>query len=258
MKNKIAIRFFAAGMFFLSAISGFGEEKTECDTVAFLENTRHPEGRECWVAMEGKAIHQKRDNSSVEAKIYLGMRFSPEATIAQFIVNGNESYYIKQIYASGNPAEIIPANKTGYDKSMLADIGIHPEDFAMTFLFYDLVKELERDSVKGYECRVLLLSSRDNAVSVKVFISSEYFFPLKAEWYNGVDTRLEAPFRIIEVKSFHKENGIWLAGDLLIHGTTWQTKIEFEESRAGLKDEKAPENLFRDVKLMDGSEKKNN
>lgn len=229
-------------------------EKTEYSAPEFLEKVRHPPGRECWASMDGKAIHQRRGKPLLEALLYLGIRFTPERTIAQVVVNKIEAYYVGQAYsASGEAASVIPANKTGYDKSVLADFGIRPQDLTMTFLFWDLVKELEKDSVKGRDCRVFLLSSKDKSELAKVSISSEYFFPLRVEWYSSAENELGKPYRTLEVSSFRREDDFWVISGLLIYGPGWQTKIEFDETHAGFKDEAPPANLFREIKT---SEKK--
>ena len=248
MKNLLFIVFFIISTVLCA-------EKAEYSALKFLETVRHPPGRECWASMEGKATHQRRGKPLLEALLYLGIRFTPERTIAQVVVNNSEAYYVGQAYsASGEAASVIPANKTGYEKSILADFGIRPQDLTMTFLFWDLVKELEKDTVKGRDCRVFLLSSKDKSELARVSISAEYFFPLRVEWFNNSETVSNGkPYRTLEISSFRRENDFWLVSSLLIYGPGWQTKIDFDETHAGFKDEAPPANLFREIK---GTEKK--
>lgn len=242
------MRYFLFLLFFLSSFVLFSAEK-EYSSLQFLEVVRHPPGRESWAAMNGIAYHLRKDTDVVEAPLYLGIRFTAERTMAQVVINNNEAYFVGQAYnAAKEAASVIPANKTGYAKSMLADFGLRPQDLTMTFLFWDFQKEFPRVSVKGRECRVFLLEAQDKKEIAKVYISAEYFFPLKVEWFAQDDRDLKKPYRTLEISSFKKENDFWIVSSLILYGPGWQTKIEFNQTSAGFKAENMPKDLFKDIK----------
>ena len=245
--NVFTKTFFFLAIFTLSFMTWAAEK--EYSSAQFLEVVRHPPGRESWAAMNGTAFHLRRDKDVVEAPLYLGIRFTSERTMAQVVINGNEAYFVGQAYnASKESASVIPANKIGYPKSMLADFGLRPQDLTMTFLFWDFVRELPRMGVKGRECRVFLLESQDKKELAKVYISAEYFFPLKVEWFALDDKELKKPYRTLEISSFKKENDFWIVSSLILYGPGWQTKIEFSQTAAGFKSENMPKDLFKDIK----------
>lgn len=226
---------------------GDDEKKRNYSPREFLEVARHPPGRECWASMSGEITHRRKGKSTVSAPLYVGIRFTPEMTLAQVLIDGDESYMIGQRYKAGEDAiSVIPEIAAG-KKQHLAVFGLRPEDLAMSFLFWTFVEERPRSSVRGRECRVFVLESPGNEKRrVKVNISAEYFFPLKVEWLPDEPTDGE-PIRTLEIDSFQKEGDFWLVSELRAYGPDWRTAIDFDECDAAYTNEKRPNNLFREV-----------
>ena len=64
---------------------------------------------------------------------------------------------------------------------ILTDAG----DLTLSFIYWPLVQEVEGDSVKGLDCRDMILKSPDFTGLqewVRCSISTEYAYPLRAEW----------------------------------------------------------------------------
>ena len=113
----------------------------------------------------------------------------------------------------------------------------------------ELVRELERETVSGMvPCRVMLLEARDKSESVKVWISAEHGFPLKAEFFKSPEDK--KPFRLMEANGFTKKNGLYYAKTILIEGPGWRTKVEFfpDFVELGLYDKSNPVNVFLPVR----------
>ena len=216
---------------FCSAISFAADKVSSAD---FLKTVRMPPGRESWASMKGKAMHRRKGAAPISAPIYFGVKFSPERTLAQVVIDEAEGYYVGQAYdASKDSTSIIPMKdlKKG-ETSKLAEFGLRAQDLAMSFLYWEFQKELEEDSVKGQDCRVFLLKDPKSPEVVKVHISSEFYFPLKVQWYaQGYVEDKEQ--RTLEIREFEKKDNFWLVSELSLFGPAWKSRVEFEDAKAG-------------------------
>lgn len=212
----------------------------------FLKIARRPPLEESWAKMQGEVTH--KGGAIIKYPLYLGIRFTPERTLAQIVANNNEFYNIGQAYSDKPDNTTIIVNRPKTDKSVLADCGIRPEDLTLSFLYWPFQKELKTEDIKGYPCRVFQLSSPDKKEYSIVYISSQYFFPLKVEWFknsNGNETPKAE--RTLEIKSFKKgsDENFWIVDTLEIYGPGFRTKIEFPESSAGYSKNGVPPELFQ-------------
>jgi hypothetical protein len=239
------MRYFS-GVLFLLLIFTVSAGDKKYSSEEFLNIARNPHGSNHWAVMEGEAQHRRRGSDTVEAPIYIAIRFFPDWTIAQVIVNNNEGYRVGQKYEKSSDAtSVIPMQQGAKQKNALADLGLRPQDLTLTFMFWDLLKELPEESVKGRNCRVFLLESPDKKETVKVYISSEYYFPLKVEWFKAGQKEDEEPYRTGEFLSFRKEGKFWMASSIRIDGPGWKTKIDFDDLKADYVKNSVPKDLFR-------------
>ena len=218
------------------------------DSKAFLEKVRRPPVQESWAKLSGKATHRRADKENQESPMYLGLRFTSERILAQVFVNENESYNIGQQYcAAPGGTSIIATNKNSGGKSILGDFGLRPEDLTLSFLYWDFVSELGKDSIKGRECRVFILKSPTLQEKVKIHIDTETCFPFKAEWMkeDKENKGKEEIYRTIEIISFRKESDFWFVDSFVIYGPGWKTKVEFDNISAGLAKDGIPEDIFK-------------
>ena len=209
----------------------------------FLARVRNPPGRDSWASMKGSAQHRRDDARPVKANIEMGIFFTPVRTLAQIRFNGNDEIYtIGQSYGKDGSTSVDNKIAPG-KKPQIGVFGITPEDLAMSFLYWDFLEEHPRDTVRGQDCRVFTLISKDKSERVKVTISCEYFFPLRAEWFRKEETE---PVRKLEAAAFKKNNDYWFVSKLILSGKDWTTTIRFPEVAAGPFKDKLPAGLFVD------------
>lgn len=222
----------------------------------FLRVVRNPPRNESWAMLSGKISH--RGAKRLKADLYLGLKFTPIQTQAQVILNGKEGYSVGQFYeASSDSSTVMPLNDgVGYNPSLLAGCGVAPDDLTMSFLYWGFVAELEAKTVRTFDSRVFVLknSEYDSTDAVddkyaKVSISTEYFFPVKVEWFkNDLELKSGVVHRTMEIQDFTREDDFWLVDELQVFGDGWITKIDFKESKAGYSKESVPKDLFRELR----------
>jgi hypothetical protein len=240
-------RFFTAvGCVLLLCSTAFGEKRGDkLSPVDFLNIVRHPSGRKTWAMMNGKVEHMRRGQQAKSCPLYLGILFAPDRTLAQIVIDNLQGYMVGQVYSEAESGTtIIPLNKTGYPKSLLAEFGLRPQDLTMTFLYWKFISEQKRVSIKTTECRVFDLQSPDKKEIARVYISCDYFFPLKVEWLKQGE---KEAYRHLEVAAFKKLNDLWLVSKLKIYGPGWRSRVEFTDNKAGFVDKDIPTGLFREL-----------
>lgn len=227
----------------MACVFGAEEAERELTSVEFISVVRNPPGRECWAKMDGKATHKRDGSKTVSAPVHLGILFTPKRTVAQ-VKFKNEIYNIGQSY--GNPPTSTTESILEDDKPQIGVFGIRPEDLTMGFIYWPVKVENEKESALGQSCRVFTMVSPAKDETAKVYISEEYFFPLKVEWSKLSEDgkSAEAPFRTLEITSFKKEKDFWLVNSLGIFGPGWRTKIEFESRSAGFSKDGVPDDVF--------------
>jgi hypothetical protein len=218
---------------------------SDMSSKAFLAKTRTPPGRECWASMSGTVEHRRRGEDTQKTSLYIGIRFTAVNTLAQVLIGGHENYRVIQNYTGESSATVVADAPTS-GSSLLADFGLRAEDLTMTFLFWNFLEEKPPEKALGQSCRVFLLESPDHGETVRVFISEEYYFPLKVEWHRRVESGFESkPYRTLEAESFRRENDFWMVSSLSLYGPGWRTQIRFDECRGGYPEDATPEPLFR-------------
>ncbi len=220
------------------------------DAAGFLKIARRPPLEESWAKMQGELSHKRGSSETVKYPVYLGIRFTPERTLAQVVANKNEYYLIGQEYSDKPESTSIIVNRPETDKSVLANCGVRPEDLTLSFLYWPFQKELKSEDIKGYPCRVFQLLSPDKKEYTIVYISSQYFFPLKVEWFkNSNENESPKADRTLEIKSFKKgsDENFWIVDTLEISGPGFRTKIDFPESSAGYSKNGVPPELFQKI-----------
>ncbi len=243
---------FLFGAFFIIHFVSFNllvaEDSTPIqDGKAFLESARKAPMNESWAVLSGRIIHKRGKASPVESPVYLGILFTPERILAQIYIDPDEKYSIGQAYYSKNEdgTSVIPFNNKKDGQSVLAECGLRPEDMTFSFMYWDFVKELDANSSPGRQCRVFLLESPSKKEQARVYIDTEYRYPLKAEWIkSSADGKKEEPYRSIEIGGFRKEAGFWFVESFQIFGPGFRTKVEFSDVKAGLSKDGIPENLL--------------
>lgn len=213
----------------------------------FLYRTRHPAGRKRWALMDGKVFHRRRGKQTVQANLYLGVLFNKDHTLAQLLINNSQGYMVGQDFSKGKDGtSVIPLNKATKDKPVLGNFGLRPEDLTMSFLYWELGKELAEETTKMIACRVFELKSPDKNEIATVWISKKYYFPLKVKWTKISD---KEPFRSLEVSSFKTQGKYGVIKRLELYGPGWRTRINFTKTEIGTpKNGSVRKDLFKKLK----------
>ncbi|MEA4863202.1 MAG: hypothetical protein AB7F40_07275 [Victivallaceae bacterium] len=237
----------------LFCVSAMAAEISGADMTAgdFIARVRHPSNRQNYARLDGTISHLRRgDDEASTVPVYFGTILTGDRQLSQLIVNNNEGYRIGQSYVSGSEGTTVtPMKQGGYPDSLLGRFGVKPEDLSMSFLFWNPERELEPVTMRTVDCRVFLMKDPASKEGIRITISSEYFFPLKVEFFNDLDKDIAAesePYRSLEVEKFKKtDNGFWVPTLLKIQGPGWRTRIEFTGIEAAEFDPKAPVNVVR-------------
>ena len=219
------------------------QDPAKISAEAFLRMARRAPAGESWAKMEGTATHRRSGSSAVKDTIRVGIRFTPKRVIAQLVFAGNEYYEMGQTFDTP-PVFTQETDVPDKDKTRLSLYGIMPSDLTLGFLYRDLVREEEPESVKTIGCRVFVLKGGENDY-VRVWLSKEYFFPLKAHWFRTLPDDKTKPYRELELGGVKKENDFYVVQELFLFGQDWRTRVEFDKREAGRVEEaKAPADLF--------------
>ena len=209
----------------------------------FLRMARRAPAGESWAKMEGIATHRRSGSGTVRDTIRVGIRFTPKRVIAQLVFAGNEYYEMGQTFDTP-PVFTLETDVPDKDKTRLSLYGIMPSDLTLGFLYRDLVREEKPESVKTIDCRVFVLKGGENDY-VRVWLSKEYYFPLKAHWFRTLPDEKTKPYRELELGGVKKENDFYVVQELFLFGQDWRTRVEFDKRDAGRVEEaKAPLDLF--------------
>ena len=231
------------------------QEKTESSFVRnedlsakdFLKIARKAPASESWAKMEGYATHRRTGAKAIKDNIRIGIRFTSKRITAQIF------FADKEFYELGQTFDVIPVftkdfSEKDITKSRIAMYGIDPSDITLAFLYREFVREEKSEAVKTFPCRVFVLKDKNTNGYVRVWLSTEYCFPLKVHWFNKSPEKNDKPIREMELGGVKKEDGFYVVSELLLFGTNWRTRIEFEKRSAGLvtENQKSPKDLFLD------------
>ena len=200
----------------------------ELPMTEFLLKARRSNPMATYAKLDGVLQHRRRGADTLTMPIYFGTIIHPDRMIGQLIIDGSEAYLLGQGKGSGlTSISKMPGSAAG-DK--LGYVGIRAGDLMLSFLFAKPIQELERENMRGIvPCRVFLLDDTDHKERVKVWISSEHAFPLRAEFTRYGENE---PFRDLEAGAFTKKNDLYYIRRIQLSGPGWSTKIEFDADKA--------------------------
>lgn len=205
------------------------EELGKDEFVALARGTARRNEQATYAKLFGTLQHRRRGvTETLSIPIYFGTIIHPERTIGRLILNGQEGYNLAQAKNNSGITSVIPMPDSEGD--MLGYAGVRASDLTMSFLFCNVESELDSERLRGMiHCRVFMLDDVDNKEKVKVWISSEHAFPLKAEFYSyGENTR----FRELEASALTKKNELYYVGSIRLEGPGWVTRIDFDRASA--------------------------
>lgn len=237
---------FAAGSFSLSAGKQMKLSRDPAKMTAkeFMEAVRNPPFRRSWALLQGEAVHKRDGAAALRAPIRIGILFTPARTLAQIDFDKGEIYHIGQSYGAKGTTTLenmFPKVR----KPRIGIFGIDPTDLSMSFLYWDLVREGEKESVRTLPCRVFYLKKKDSPLFIKAVIARDYLFPLKVEFFAGKE---KEPYKKLEVTAFQKKGEFYHPDRIRLEGKNWKSMVTFSEMDADRMDKRLPADLFREVK----------
>ena len=228
-----------------------GDEPKKIDPMSlsaedFLRIVRHVPGQETWAKMSGTAQHKRPGARRIKAPVRLSIRFTPDRIVARLVFNDSEIYDLGQAFdppIATTEAQIKPGTKP-----QLGLYGIDVSDMTLSFIYRETIREEKPERVSIFPCRVFMLKGSTEGETARVFVSTEYFFPIKVQWFRS-DPGPEQegqPYRELEIASVKKaeDNDFYLIPKLEISGPDWRTKIDFDERSAGYAKDGMPRDLF--------------
>ena len=227
--------------FFLS-FNLIGEESHSPSSLKFLDLVRRNHPVDTWAMMSGEVSHKRKGSPVITTPIKLSVRFTDTRVLTKITIcegKKEESYTVGQPYNEDAPSVITSANSQ--DTLELANYGLKPEDLAMTFLYWKFEKELDKTTLKSMDCRLFLLSNPATKEQIRVYITSGYYYPMKAEWFK---TKEKEPYRTYYINSFTKVGKLWAPNSFYLCGPGWRTNVEFDKVNLGFVKEGLPKGLF--------------
>ena len=242
MIKKSILLFLMLPLFLAAAVE---KELSMEEFIAQARGSARRSAQATYAKLSGTLQHRRRGKDTVTMPIYFGTIIHPDRTIGQLVLDGNEGYILSQAQRSGLTTVQPMGDSAKKDK--LGYVGVRASDLMMSFLFCKAEKEFDSELLRGIvRCRVFQLDDQENKEKIKVWISSEHAFPLKAEFFRYGESKR---FRELEAGALTKKNELYYVRHLRIEGPGWVTKIDFDSDKAdiGILPNPAP-NIFIPLK----------
>lgn len=250
MKKSILLFILSVAVLSLSAQEKKNPEKLDLTKISseyFLSIVRSAPSQKTWSKLAGTVTHRRSGSGAVESKIRLGVRFTPAGINGQLVLDGDEIYNLGQTFSHPPRSTVMLAGKAQDPKqARLGIFGISPDDLLLGFLYRDMMKEEAPQKVSIYHCRVFVMRSTADGEFTRVFISTDYAFPLKVQWFksNPADDPKAEPYRAMEIVSIKEKDQFVLISKLRLDGPGWRTRVEFDDLDAGSAEKSVPKDLF--------------
>ena len=250
-KTFLTLIFFCCGAVLCSVSGAEPEKKIDPKTMAvadFLKITRRPPASEVWAKLSGEIQHRRKGFGTLKAPLRLGIRFMRGRVQGELAIDGKEEVYlVSQTY------DIPPASTVLYkgraleqDQAKLRKIGLSPQDLLMGFIYTDFVREEAQTRVSIFHCRTLVMKSTDAGEFTRMYVSTDYCFPIKVEWFRADPAAGAKPYRTMEIASIKeiKDKNLVFPAELSIFGGDWRTKVKFTDHDAAESSGTIPKDLF--------------
>ena len=197
--------------------------------------------------LAGTLTHLKRNQGgAVHYPVRFLVRFGKEKVQAKLTLNNSEQHYFEQKHNDRQSARTSANVKAD---SLLEKMGFRIGDLTMEFLNYPAALEDKSDTYKTLKCRILVLRSPENK-PVKVWISAEYLFPMRAEFYDSFDQLGKQPVRTLEITGFEKIGDYYVASDIALLSSSFRSRIAFKNCSAASADSPQAVKAFSEKSLL--------
>ncbi len=177
--------------------------------------------------LRGRITHLRRNRGgAVFYPVRFVVRFGAQVD-ARINVDNREVHTLVKNHRTGLKKV---TSSVPLEKSILHDVGFKLEDLTLDFLDYPVAKECASETVKTVACRVMLLEGK-NGEKIKVWLSKEYLFPLKAEFFGAKTDLAGKPDRSLEITGFEKVNDYYVATEIALFSANFRTRIAFGDCK---------------------------
>lgn len=228
-----------------------GQEKVDTKTMPvaeFLKITRRPPANEIWAKLEGEVQHRRKGFGTLKAPIRLGIRFMRGRVQGELAIDGKEEVYLlSQTYDTPPASTVLYKGRAlEQEQAKLRKIGLSPQDLLMGFIYTDFVREEAQQRVSVFHCRTLIMKSTDAGEFTRMYVSTDYCFPIKVEWFRTDPVKGAKPYRTMEIASIKeiKDKGLVFPAELSLFGSDWRTRVKFTAHDAAESGSSIPKDLF--------------
>ena len=194
----------------------------------FVARARRTNNVATYAKLHGVLQHRRRGVDPLTMPIYFGTIIHPDRTVGQLVLNNSEGYILTQ--AQGSGLTTVKPMGDSVKRDLLGHVGVRASELVMSFMFCKVEKEFDSELLRNMvHCRVFLLDDAENKEKVKVWISSEHAFPLKAEFYRYGESKR---FRELEAGALTKKNDLYYVRRIRLEGPGWITRIDFDGGKA--------------------------
>lgn len=236
---------------FCCCLGAAEEKKVDLKTMPvaeFLRIARRPPLNEIWAKLEGEVQHRRKGFGTLKAPIRLGIRFMRGRVQGELAIDGKEEVYLMSQTYDIPPASTVlrKGRALDQDNAKLRKIGLSPQDLLMGFIYTDLVREEAQQRVSIFHCRTLVMKSTDAGEFTRMYVSTDYCFPIKVEWFRTDPAAGAKPYRTMEIASIKeiKDKNLVFPAELSLFGDDWRTRVKFTKHDAAESGESIPKDLF--------------
>ena len=191
----------------------------------FLAEVRRPLRTDAWGEFTGR-ITYKSPKGVQKGDLRVRITFTPKSMHTQIVLNDKNVYAMEQIHKDGEAVNASIEMPETEERPGLFEFGVDPEDLTFSFIYWDFIEELPRESSRLRECRVMRLKDPTGKGTVNVFFSAKHGFPMEASWFREGETKAWRKLEFKGAKRF--ENGLWFVKEMRLEGNDWKTQVKFD------------------------------
>ena len=201
------------------------KEMTALSAQDFLAEVRKPLRTDAWGEFTGRVTY-KSPKGQQKGDLRVRITFTSKSMHTQIVLNDKNVYAMEQTHKEGEAVKTSIEMPETEERPGLFEFGVDPEDLTFSFIYWDFIEELPRESSRLRECRVMRLKDPTGKGTVNVFFSAKHGFPMEASWFREGETKAWRKLEFKGAKRF--ENGLWFVKEMRLEGDDWKTQVKFD------------------------------
>ena len=201
------------------------KEMTTLSAQDFLAEVRKPLRTDAWGEFTGRVTY-KSPKGQQKGDLRVRITFTSKSMHTQIVLNDKNVYAMEQVHKEGEAVKTSIEMPETEERPGLFEFGVDPEDLTFSFIYWDFIEELPRESSRLRECRVMRLKDPTGKGTVNVFFSAKHGFPMEASWFREGETKAWRKLEFKGAKRF--ENGLWFVKEMRLEGDDWKTQVKFD------------------------------